>query len=624
MSQIPTSNQPMNRIKAMRFGAWFFLFNSLIVLLIALRYTKHISGIEGELTYIYIIFSTLSHFITLTFIPYLVLYLPIALLFPKKIILQVWGASIITLSLAILVIDTFVFDLYRLHINSFTLELLFGGAGTDIFSFHTTQYILVISAVLICWIAELAVFRILLKSADKWTFRGGKWIAAIVVLMMLSSHIIHAFAYAKGYRPITRISKCYPLCFPTTANRFLYRHGIVSPDKAQENLKQAMQSRSEDLRYPLNPIIADSTSNMNVLIVLLDSWTQNTLDSTIMPNVSEFSKRTLNFRNHYSGSNGTRTGVFSLFYSIPGLYWYDVLGANISPVLMDQFINNNYEIGLFASSSLGSPPFDRTVFSKVKNINLDTPGKSSHDRDIQITHDWLDFTNTYIESAREKPFFGFLFYDAMHAMTHPDDFDGPFQPALKYAPYEKLSNDMDPTTFYNLYKNVANFEDSLMNLVLNDLQDKGLLKNTVVIITGDHGQEFNENKKGYWGHNGNYSKEQVEVPLLIYIPQIEPAVYNHWTSHYDIVPTLMKELFHCTNEIKDYSIGKNLLDTTSREWLIVGSHDNFGIIEADRITTIYFDRSYDITDRQLNVLDTATLNSQLINEIMQLTNLYYP
>lgn len=614
----------MRRLKALQVGAWFFLANSFIVLLIALRFTKHISGVEGSLTYIYIISATLSHFIALTFLPYVVFYLPIALLVPRKLILQICGASIITLSLASLVIDTFVYDLYRFHINSFTLELLFGGAGSDIFSFHWSQYLLVISAVVVTWGLELFVLRALLKSADRWSFRGGRWIISAVALMMFSSHMIHAYASANGYRPITRISKCYPLYFPTTANRFMYRTGLASPDKNLENLNRAMKSQTRDLRYPLNPIQTDSSAELNVLILLLDSWNLMAKDSTVMPHLAEFSKSSLNFRNHYSGSNGTRTGVFSIFYGIPGLYWYDILGANLGPVMMDQFIDREYEVALFASASLGSPPFDRTVFARVNDIKLHTPGSGAHDRDVQITRDWLDFANQYVVSGEKKPFFGFVFYDAMHAMTHPDDFEGPFQPALKFAPYEKLSNEMDPTTFVNLYKNVANFEDSLVNLVLTDLQVKGLLEKTIVIITGDHGQEFNENKKGFWGHNGNYSVAQLGVPLLIRWPGMEPAEFDHWTSHYDIVPTMMQELFHCTNETRDYSIGKNLLDTTRRDWLIVGSHDNFGIIEPDRITTIYFDRSFDITDRQLNLLDEARLNSELINKIMSITNLYYP
>jgi membrane-anchored protein YejM (alkaline phosphatase superfamily) len=315
--------------------------------------------------------------------------------------------------------------------------------------------------------------------------------------------------------------------------------------------------------------------------------------------------------------------VFSLFYSIPGLYWYDVLGSQISPVLVDQLVKCHYQMAIFASASLISPPFDRTIFSEVKDLRLHTPGAAAHDRDIQITKDWLNFTDRYVASSRGQPFFGFMFYDAMHSITHPDNFKGPFQPAWKYPRYEALSSNMDPTPFLNLYRNVTFFVDSLVGVVLTDLRNKRLLDSTIVIITGDHGQEFNENGKGYWGHNGNYSQAQLGVPLVIRWPNMTQGVFSHWTSHYDIVPTLMQQVFHCRNAIKDYSIGKSLFDTTPREWLVVGSKDNFGILEPDRITSVNYDRSFDITDRQLNEIQGARLNTKLFNEIFSSINTYY-
>ncbi|MCC8153005.1 MAG: sulfatase-like hydrolase/transferase [Tannerellaceae bacterium] len=37
--------------------------------------------------------------------------------------------------------------------------------------------------------------------------------------------------------------------------------------------------------------------------------------------------------------------------------------------------------------------------------------------------------------------------------------------------------------------------DSLIGEVFSALEEKGMLENSVIIITGDHGQEFNENKE---------------------------------------------------------------------------------------------------------------------------------
>ena len=94
----------------------------------------------------------------------------------------------------------------------------------------------------------------------------------------------------------------------------------------------------------------------------------------------------------------------------------------------------------------------------------------------------------------------------------------------------KLSNNTDPTPFFNLYKNCVAQVDSLVGLTLDKLKTKGLLHNTVVMITGDHGQEFNENHNNYWGHASNYSYWQTAVPMVYYYPSCKPARQNYRTT----------------------------------------------------------------------------------------------
>lgn len=610
------------RREAVRVGAWFFLCNVPLALLIAARYMKHMSGLDGALTIFYLAIATISHFTALLFIPFLFLFVPVAIVVRRKGILLTWGSIVVTASLGALLLDTVVYSLYRFHINRFTLELLFGGAGGDIFQFHTSDYLLVLSVLIFGCLTEWFLFKGIWNLAKHHIPRSGKWVILSIVLMMLTSHAIHAWADANCYRPITKASRYYPLYYPTTAKTFFNDMGWASPELNQQTLEQVEIDDSRDLLYPLSPIIADNSSKTNVLLILLDSWNHRAMDSVVTPNIARFAQTGQLYRNHYSGSNGTRTGVFSLFYSLPGTYWYNVLAAKIRPTFIDHLLTADYRFSVFTSASLVSPPFDQTVFAGVQGIPLKVPGEKAHDRDIQITLDWLDFTHNR-PASDSQPFFGFLFYDALHAMSHPEGFVGPFQPSWDQVHYEKLSDDLDPTEFWNFYRNVARFEDSLVGLVLDDLQSRGLLENTVVIITGDHGQEFNENGKGYWGHNGNYSQAQVGVPLIIHWPGGAPETFDHWTSHYDIVPTLMRELFNCRNDIRDYSIGRYLDDSSPREWMLVGSDDHFGIIEPDRITSIGFNRTYDITDRQLNELPDASLNTTLINQFLRTVNIYY-
>ncbi len=607
------------RASLLKKGAWYYFFFSIIFLLIGVKYFKYFPEIDGAITYSYLTIATISHFIGLSFIMFLALYLPIILIFPHKKLAWIWAGISSSLGTALLYLDSTVFQLYRFHINSFVLELLFGGGATQIFQFSALQYIIIVGSIILLFALMLFLANRSFILQERYKLKGGKWIIATVAIMMFSSHFIHAWADAANFTNITKSSRYYPLYFPTTAKDLMLKIGLV--DKLAENTNISLEDgENKDLNYPKQPLDISTDSKTNIVLILIDSWYYKAFDSITQPNLYKFSKKCEVFKHHYSGSNGTRTGVFSLFYSIPGTYWDDVLASQTGSIMVDALLMNNYDIKTFASATLANPPFDRTVFRKAQNIQVETKGESVCDRDNRITKDWLSTTKNH---NGKQALFGFLFYDALHAYTHPANSHAPFQPAWDYPKYEQLNNDTDPTPMLNLYKNAAIYVDSLVGVVLSDLEQKGLLKNSWVIITGDHGQEFNDNKKNFWGHNGNYTDAQMQIPLLIYKPGGKHKEYTHWTNHYDIVPTLFSEIFNCKNPSSDYSVGRSLYDTTPRDHMLVGSKDNFAILESNRITSVYFDGSYDITDKHLNEIPNATLNTKLINDIMLNSKKYY-
>ena len=123
--------------------------------------------------------------------------------------------------------------------------------------------------------------------------------------------------------------------------------------------------------------------------------------------------------------------------------------------------------------------------------------------------------------------------------------------------------------------------------VLNALKEKGLLKNTWVLISGDHGQEMNDSHQNFWGHNSNYTDYQTQVPLVVYRPgQTETHTENYSTSHYDIAPTLLQEVFGCTNPAGDYSIGQNLFDPTPRPFFVFSSYTAKAVRVGDGIIVL--------------------------------------
>ncbi|MDH4226026.1 MAG: sulfatase-like hydrolase/transferase, partial [Deltaproteobacteria bacterium] len=403
----------------------------------------------------------------------------------------------------------------------------------------------------------------------------------------------YAWADANRYTPVTRAIHLMPWPQPLRMGDFFESVGWVSP---QEQIR--LPSFSDGDRYPLKPLdCKPGASPPNILLIVLDAWRHDMLGPGTTPNLWEYSRKSWVFSHHYAAANETRYGVFGMFYGLVGSYWTTMLGQSRGPVLMDELVNQGYRMGVYGSAALTSPEFDRTVFVRVRDsIPLSTPGADMAQKDMEITRRFLAF----LDQPSPKPFFGFLFYDAPHAYEYPDQAHAPFQPVWNSINYSELNPDFDPLPFVNRYKNAVHFADSEAAKVLQALARKGLDKTTVVVITADHGQEFNDTGHNYWGHGGNFSDAQVRVPLVIHWPGEPPRVFTHMTSQLDLAPTLLTRALGCKTDPALYSNGRLLLRQDPRPFMMVSSGTRFGLVEADRITVVEDFGEIQVVDKNLN------------------------
>ena len=72
----------------------------------------------------------------------------------------------------------------------------------------------------------------------------------------------------------------------------------------------------------------------NIVVILLDSWNRRALTPECMPHTYQFAEQNQWFANHVSGSNGTRSGVFSLFFGLSCYYWESFEPARVQPLLI--------------------------------------------------------------------------------------------------------------------------------------------------------------------------------------------------------------------------------------------------------------------------------------------------
>jgi membrane-anchored protein YejM (alkaline phosphatase superfamily) len=603
-----------------------FLYLALSTVFLAVQFLLFIKGSSVLLSmdftgWLFFITSCVSHAACLTLIPFLLFYLPLSALHHWKI----GGALMVTvLSLVsvLIFLDMQVYDIYRFHINGFILNMVFSSGATEIFAFDTLLYLKEFGLFAIFIAVHVALWLVACRWAKLCTKRLVWTVLGVMIGATLYAHCYHIYSSFLQQPSVMKSRRLLPYYFPTTAYELMTDMGFTPP---VDNGAADLGSVEGDVNYPLHPIEADTTGiRPNIVIILIDSWSTRTLTEECMPTIYHYAQANSWYKNHFSCSNGTRSSLFGMFFSVPSYYW-DVFESNHqSPVFVDEMLRQGYQCQVYPSATFVNPPFHRVLFQHVKNLNTHTEGDMVYERDSQLTDNFLADLPKRVASG--KPFFSLLFYDLAHSCDLPPELRTRFQPAWAYSDYTKLNNGADPMPFFNLYRNGCYQIDQNVNRVLKALEEAGIADNTIVLITGDHAQEFNENKKNYWGHNGNFSRWQIGVPLVYHhasSSNAQPAVYAHRTTHYDIVPTLMQEALGVKNDIADYSVGHQLDDPQPRSWHVVGSELNYAfIIEGDTILEKTADGSLEVTDAKLNPVDNYKLNVKEFNEAIMRLNRY--
>lgn len=594
---------------------YFIAVNAIIAMLIACRYFFVMPEIPSDLLgFSFLVSSVISHIATLTALIGLIL-VPLLLLptIARRLIISGLSSFI----LITLFIDTIVFSQYRFHISMVMLELVMSG---QVVSFPLSTWLMTIFGILALWALQYTLIVKLDKNIPLSHWKLGKKFAWIIFITLLISHGIHIWAAANVYQPVTMTKKYLPLFQPSSSTATMRKMGWINEDAIKKQQEMKITSNS-DLNYPLQPIQTQPVSKpTNIVFIVVDSWRADTFNAETSPNMWAYAQKGKILHNHISSGNATRTGIFGLFYGLPGTYWQSVLSNRKTPVFMDRLQAMDYQLGIFAAAKLTNPEFDRTIFAKVPNLRISSVGSSPDGLDVGLTQDWLKW---FDKRDKNKPTFSFLFYDSPHGYAFPNDYPQQFKPMLEEVNYLKLNNDTDRSLMMNRYKTSVHYVDSIVKQVLDKIKASGEEENTVVIITGDHGQEVNDNMENFWGHNGNFTDPQVKVPFAIIGPKINDSELMKWdqktfTSHHDVIPTLMKNYLGVTNNIKDYSIGEDLMGTeVKRDWILSSSYSRYAVITDKDILEVGAVGQYDFLNKSNKPMKGQQFNGQYLQSALE-------
>jgi len=113
-----------------------------------------------------------------------------------------------------------------------------------------------------------------------------------------------------------------------------------------------------------------------------------------------------------------------------------------------------------------------------------------------------------------------------------------YQKAFEYWGRIDGQNPKHIAFIQGLYDQVIHTMDQeLLGTLREQMQTTGLSANTIVIITGDHGEEFMEH--GELMHATLYDTN-TQVPFVLSIPNVKPTVVDEHVQTVDLAPTILE------------------------------------------------------------------------------------
>ena len=502
--------------------------------------------------------------------------------------------------LACLFTDTVIYKLLRYHANGAALNAaLTEGSGDAI---HLENLIWTTSTVVIVSLSAIQFAF--------WRWRLTRSSAAEVAGRRPSLLLRPRIVLLAGLLPLVSIEKSvYAMASFHGDRELLYASRPLPGPKPRltrlpewiggESVQHEVMPKEARLAYPLAvPELPSDGPRPNVLFVVLDSWRRDAFSASATPNLHAFSQEARVFDDHASGGNGTRFGLFSMLYGLHGSYWFRVLEERRTPVLIDSLQEEGYDMRVWSSASMNFPEFRATAWAGLPDDAVidrflgerGLPLSKRSDKKDALVRDafgsWLEQRQA---DEDERPFFGFVLLDSPHQPYFNPG--GPNHPSLENLSYLELGLTPEgpeleslKVRMRNSYLNSVLYADMIAGQILDQLEAAGELENTVVVVTGDHGEEFYES--GFWGHTSNFTPEQLNVPLFVRGPGVVAGREHRPTSHLDVSNSLLELLGADPARRAGYSLGASLFEPLEERERVVGAWAHLGVLTPSGIVQL--------------------------------------
>ncbi len=276
--------------------------------------------------------------------------------------------------------------------------------------------------------------------------------------------------------------------------------------------------------------------DVNVLFILVDTLRADRMsvygyERETTPTLGGLARFGLRFDRHMAQSSWTKASMASMWTGLyptrNGIIEFDDIIPEDAVLPAEVFAANGFRtVGLYRNGWV-SPSFGfgqgfesysrPSPLPRSKNVTEVNPTVSlaGHDGDT------IQFAIEFLRAERQRRFFLYLHLMDVHEYTFDE------------------ASALFGTSYSDLYDNSIRWTDDVLGMLFDQMIEWGLFRNTLIVITSDHGEAFRE--RGEEGHAKSLYRETTEIPLLILLPfrlEAGGAVVRSRSRNIDLWPTV--------------------------------------------------------------------------------------
>jgi arylsulfatase A-like enzyme len=279
----------------------------------------------------------------------------------------------------------------------------------------------------------------------------------------------------------------------------------------------------------------------NIILFVLESTPKHFIslyDSTyhVTPNLAKWRNISTVFTNAYSHIPSTSNSMATMISSLYPLISYKSIineyGKTSLPSLSTDMKNSGWQMSFFSSADLSFG----NMSDYAKQYDFITVDDS---KSISCVYNRFTVTNTMLDGLDDKCITNryFQWYDSISSVKKFSLF---WTNQTHYPYFINANNEIKYVTGnaeLNRYLNGLKSSDEAFGMLMDGLQKRNILKNSLVIVVADHGEAFSTH--GQSGHGSKIYEENINVPCIFYNPWLcKGKTIETITGLIDIAPTI--------------------------------------------------------------------------------------